>query len=258
MFNKFSSSEIVYTKLFSDYYEDDQIIRFYDNKLPDMYIYNYTLIKNCVSLYSFRKIILGELEQRKNTKASFLRIEFNFPIEDEYLNNLPVVPKLSKYDYMYIEPAMSQYLFNREGCIVKKAVSEEVLKDGIEADILANTAAMGIDFARRRIYRKSQVYNKLDPNFNLYVCYYNDIAIGNCELMLNNHIGKIEDFDILDDYQRKGFGTSVIMHLLEEAKKNSIEFVYLITGSEDTAKEMYKKCGFKKIGEKMELFFDFS
>jgi len=71
-------------------------------------------------------------------------------------------------------------------------------------------------------------------------------------------VGRIEDFDILQKYQRKGFGTSVLKHLLEEARANCVEFVYLITDSGDTAKEMYKKCGFKKAGEKTELFFDLS
>ncbi|MCB2290896.1 GNAT family N-acetyltransferase [Clostridium sp. CS001] len=106
------------------------------------------------------------------------------------------------------------------------------------------------------IYRKSEVYTKSNSNLDLYVCNYRGIPIGNCELMLNSDIAKIEDFDILNDYQRKGFGTSVVKYLLEEAKENSVEFVYLITDSVDTAKEMYKKCGFKKAGEKTELFFD--
>ncbi|MEK6265253.1 MAG: GNAT family N-acetyltransferase [Clostridium sp.] len=66
----------------------------------------------------------------------------------------------------------------------------------------------------------------------------------------------MEDFDILKNYQRKGFGTSLLKYLLEEAKDNSVKFVYLITDSGDTAKDMYKKCGFKKAGEKTELFFN--
>jgi len=258
MFNKFSSSEIAYTKKFTEKYEDDEIIRFYDNNLPDMYMHNYTLIKNSICIDKFRKIILKELENRKNEKANFLRIEFNFSIEDDYLNNLPVAPQIGKYDYMYIEPKMSEYLSVREGCVVKKAISEKIFKDGIEVDIVANESAMGIEFAKKRIDRKSQIYNELNSNLNLYVCYYNNIPVGNCEFMLNSDIGKIEDFDILKDYQRKGFGTSVLKHLLEEAKEYELKFVYLITDSDDTAKEMYKKCGFKKIGEKTELFFDLS
>ena len=256
MFNKFTNTEIVYTKKFTQNCEDDDIIMFYDNILPDMYMHNFTFIKNSVCKERFIKIILEELENRKKEKADFLRIEFNFSINEDYIKDLPIVPQVSKYDYMYIEPKISEYRTGNKGCIIKKAISEEVLKDGIEVDILANEAAMGSEFARKRIYRKSEVYKQHDSNLDLYVCYYNGAAIGNCEFMRNKDIAKIEDFDILESYQRKGFGTSVIKQLLEEAKEQGVEFVYLITDSDDTAKEMYKKCGFKKAGEKTELFFE--
>lgn len=258
MFNKFSSTEIIYTKKFTENYEDNEIIRFYDNNLKEMYMHNFTFIKNSVCKDKFRKIIFEELKKRKDENAGFLRIEFNFSVEDDFINNLPVVPEVTKYDYMYIEPHNSDYLIGNKECIIKKAVSEKILKDGIEVDVLSNESAMGAEFARKRIYRKSEVYKQLNSNLDLYVCYYNDIAIGNCEFMLDNDIAKIEDFDILKNYQRKGFGTSVLEHLLEEAKENCVEFVYLITDGGDTAKGMYKKCGFEKVGEKMELFFDLS
>ena len=258
MFSKFSSTEIVYTKKFTENYEGKEIIRFYDNNLLDMHMHNFTFIKNNICKNEFRKIILDELENRKRKNTDFLRIEFNFFIKDDFINDLPVVPQVKKYDYMYIDPQMSDYLAANDGCIIKKALSEKVLKDGIEVDILANQSAMGTEFARKRIYRKSEVYKQLNSNLNLYVCYYNGIAIGNCELMLNNDIAKIEDFDILKNYQRRGFGTFAIKHILKESKEHCVKFAYLITDSEDTAKEMYKKCGFKKAGEKTELFFDLS
>ncbi|MBZ9687428.1 GNAT family N-acetyltransferase [Clostridium estertheticum] len=258
MFSKFSRTDIIYAKKFSENYENNEIIRFYDDNLKDMYMHNFTFIKKSVCKDNFRKIIFDELEKRKVENAKFLRIEFNFSIEDDFINNLPVTPKVTKYDYMYINPQMCDYLTGNEECNLTKALSEKVLNDGIEVDILANQLAMGSEFARKRIYRKSEVYKQHNSNLDLYVCDYNGISIGKCEFMLNNDIAKIEDFDIIKNYQRKGFGTSVIKHLLEEAKNQCIEFVYLITDSGDSAKEMYKKCGFKKAGEKTELFFDLS
>jgi spore maturation protein CgeE len=258
MFSKFSSSDIVYSKKFTHNYENNEIIRFYDNNLRDMYMHNFTFIKNSVCKDNFRKIIIEELEKRKVENAEFLRIEFNFSIEDDFITDLPVIPKVTKYDYMYITPQMYDYLTGNEECIITKALTEKVLKAGIEADILANQSAMGSEFARKRIYRKSEVYKQRNSNLDLYVCAYNGISIGKCEFMLNNDIAKIEDFDILKNYQRKGFGTSVIKHLLGEAKDHNVEFVYLITDSEDSTKEMYEKCGFKKAGEKTELFFKLS
>ncbi len=258
MFSKITNTDIVYTKKFTENYEDLEIIRFYDYKLPDMYMHNFTFVKNSVCRNKLREIILDELSNRKNENADFLRIEFNFPVEHDFVTNLPVVPQVTKYDYMYIDPKMSCYLTANEGCVIKKALSQKVLEDGIEVDILANQSDMGVEFATKRIYRKAEVYKKPDSNLDLYVCEFKGISIGNCEFMLNNDVAKIEDFDILKDYQRKGFGTSVIKHLLEEAKQHDVELVYLITDGGDTAKEMYEKCGFKKAGEKTELLFDLS
>ncbi|MBU3191860.1 GNAT family N-acetyltransferase [Clostridium bowmanii] len=256
MFSKFTSTDIVYTKKFSENYEDNEIIRSYDNNLQDMYMHNFTLIKNSICKDRFGKIILYELEKRKAENANFLRIEFNFAIENDFINNLPVIPQVTKYDYMYIDPHMGEYLTGNDECVLTKALSEKTLKKGIEVDILANQSAMGTEFTRKRIYRKSEVYKQINSNLDLYVCDYNGISICKCEFMLNNSIAKIENFDILKSYQRKGFGNSVIKHLLEEAIQHCVEFVYLITDSGDTAKGMYKKCGFKKAGEKTELFFD--
>jgi len=258
MLHKLLDTELEYIRKFAEDHDDKEVIRFYDNNIPNMYTHNFTLIKDSICKEKFKKIILEELENRRNEKADFLRIEFNFPFHEDFIEDLPIIPQVTKYDYMYIAPRMREYLTIKEGCVIKEALSEKVLKDGIEVDILANQSGMGIEFAEKRIYRKAEVYKQLNSNLNLYVCYDNDIPIGNCELMLNNKVAKIEDFDIVSNYQRKGFGTSVLKHLLEEAEKQGAELGYLITESGDTAKEMYKKCGFKKAGEKTELFFNLS
>ncbi|WP_124998518.1 GNAT family N-acetyltransferase [Clostridium tagluense] len=60
---------------------------------------------------------------------------------------------------------------------------------------------------------------------------------------------------MLEKYQRKGFGTSVLKELLKRCSDFGAETVYVLTDSEYTAKEMYKKCGFLKIGAKTILNF---
>lgn len=255
MFSKLINCEIDYIKNFTNNQETKETIKFYDNKLRDMYTHNFILIKEDVCEDKFKEIVSKELENRQSQKEDFLRIEFNFPIENDLIQKLPLVPQVSKYDFMYISSEVSNCLYGNKDCVVKKAETEEILKDGIKVDVLANQSNMGYEFANKRIYRKADVYNQRNSNLGLYVCYHDKVPIGNCELMLNNDLAKIEDFDILENFQRKGFGTSVLKYLIEEAREYGVKFLYLITDSEDTAKEMYKKCGFKKIGEKTELFF---
>lgn len=157
---------------------------------------------------------------------------------------------------MFINSNQYHHLNGNTQCIIKEANTKEILEAGITADFLANEENMG-EFAKLRIKRKAQIYQLPNSSIHFYVCFYHNVAIGTCEMMIdeNNKIAKIEDFDILKAYQRKGFGTSVLKYLLEIAFKKACNNVYLITDSEDTAKEMYKKCGFTKIGEKYELFF---
>lgn len=258
MLKKIRNTEVEYVKLFSGAYESDNIIRFRDDNIPDMYNHNFIYIKNNYGIDKTKEIILTELAQRKKVELNFLRVEFDFPLDNNLLNQIPIKPQINKYDYMYIDPQMGHKLTGNQECIIKKANVQDVLNDGIEVDILANEPSMGKDFAKKRIHRKSKVFKKTETNLNLYVCYYEGNPIGNCELMVNNEIAKIEDFDILGKYQRMGFGTSVIKYLLNEANEKGVDIVYLITDSGDTAKEMYKKCDFKKAGEKTELLFDLS
>lgn len=92
-------------------------------------------------------------------------------------------------------------------------------------------------------------------SLDMHVCYHKGEPIGNCELFINGTVAKIEDFDILDAYQRKGFGTSVLKHLVRKAQGQGAEWVYLITDDAETAKEMYVKSGLVLAGQKTQLHF---
>lgn len=253
MLDKLINSEIQYINQFSQSHHNKDIIRFWDSNLPDMYIHNFTLLKNNMNIY---QTILNELEKRKKDGKNFLRIEANFNIDNSIINKLPITPEVSIYDYMCIETDNYKLLNGNPNCIIKEAITNGILKDGMEVDILANKGVMGLDFAKKRIERKVDIYKSIISNTNLYVCYHNDFAIGNCELMINKRTAKIEDFDIIAAYQRKGFGTSILRHLLKQANDSNAKIAYLITDSSDTAKEMYEKNKFYKVGEKIELFFN--
>jgi spore maturation protein CgeE len=255
MLNKLYATEIEYTKCFSQYFETDNYIKFWDDSLTDMWNHNYIYLKQNMAKDELRDFILKEIEQRRNENKTFFRLEANFPMDDSVYNNLSINPTILKYDYMYIPPENYTLLKGNEDCVIKNAAAPEVLEDGIKADLILSSPAMGEDFATRRIHRKAKVYCNPNINLNLYVCFHKDKPIGNCELFINGNTSKIEDFSVIDEFQRKGFGTSVIKHLLKQSMDSNVETAYLITDSADTAKDMYNKCGFTKVGEKFELFF---
>lgn len=181
-------------------------------------------------------------------------IQFDFEVTDEFINQLDYDFEVEKYDYYGIGTIEYTKLNSRNAKIVK-ALDQNTMKDGVIVDIEANTPHMGLDFAIRRILRKKEAYEDESSHLDLYVVYEDDRPIGNCEYFINHDIVKIEDFDIIESHQRKGYGTSVLKKLLKQALDDSIDFAYLITESADTAKEFYRKCGMKKIGIRTELNF---
>ncbi|MBD8501208.1 GNAT family N-acetyltransferase [Paenibacillus arenosi] len=247
------NAEIAYTKLFSQSHEEEHFIRFWDDEIPDMYSYNCTLIKKKSA--NLAEIITNELTLRKEQNKDFLRIEMNFDVDNELLERLPIKPEVAIYDYMYIKTDQFRNINVNSSCVIKKAVTDEVIADGKKVDILACQQSMGLEFATRRIERKSKVYQVTNNPLDLYVCYVADIPVGNCELMLLGKIAKIEDFDILEEHQRKGYGSTVIRYLLQSAYEQNVQHAYLVTDHSDTAKEMYEKCGFERVGYKTELQF---
>jgi spore maturation protein CgeE len=247
-------TEIEYVKMFSNVIEDNQTLTFIDSAIPDMYTHNFVLYRSTEGLHAF---ISEELNKEANKAKGFFRIETPYPIDESFINTLPIKPQICTYDLMAIATRRYSQLNGNPDCHILCADTKKVLEDGISVDIAANQQGMGVDFATRRINRKTHVYKNNEKPIQWFVCYNGDRPIGNIEYMPSNGIVKLEDFDILENFQKKGFGTSVLKCLLEKAFHDNIDYAYLITDRSDTAKEMYKKCGLEKVGGKTELLFFF-
>lgn len=74
-------------------------------------------------------------------------------------------------------------------------------------------------------------------------------------MFIHDGIAKIENFSVSPSHQRKGYGTTILKTLIEHTLNQHAHAIYLIIDEDDTAKELYLKCGFHKMGEKTELFF---
>jgi spore maturation protein CgeE len=244
LLNNIYSMENEYVKLFSEAKEDEETISFNDLNIPDMYTHNFILYKNNNGLYDYIVNQLNHLQSK-----GFLRIVTHYKVEQDLINRLPVKPEVTIYDIYHKKSSEYEDIKANPDCKVIKANSSKLLDDGIRVDIKANQVDMGLDFATRRIHRKSKAYQDPNSTIDFYVCYCNDKPIGNIEYATANDVVKLEDFDILPNYQRKGFGSTVLKHLLQVAYNNHIEDVYLVTDQSDTAKE---------IGEKTEIMFRFN
>ncbi|HSQ87542.1 GNAT family N-acetyltransferase [Romboutsia sp.] len=245
--------EIEYYKCFSKYDENDDIIRFRDNQLPDMYYHNYTYIKKAMEEKKLLSIIENEISLRLLESSHFCNIILNSVVNDSLLSILEYKPQLSITGYYSFNISNFSNLNNLDSCTIKKVINQEMVEDILFCDLEHDEKKLGKDFCTRRCYRRGKVYTS-DKGVDSYVCYHNGNIIGSCDLFIHNGVAKIEDFAVRPKYQRKGYGTSILKALIGTSIKENCHTIYLVTDEDDTPKEMYEKIGFHKVGERTELF----
>jgi len=253
LYKRILETDLKYVKCFSDCYEEEKVINLKDSKLRDMYMHNFSFFKKLVKKDELINFIEKKLQEAEKEHIKYVHIMMDDEMATYDLMSIFPDIEITEYCVMTIKPEIFNKLKINKDCVVLKADTKERFRDGISADIQANKAAMG-EFVNKRIMRKQEVYQSI-PDLNFYVCYKGNEPIGKCEFFIKDGIGKIEDFDIIEEYQRQGYGTSVVQKLLNDAYCANVNIVYLITDNSDTAKEMYQKCGFSIKGIKTSLLF---
>ncbi|MGL5329614.1 MAG: GNAT family N-acetyltransferase [Peptostreptococcaceae bacterium] len=255
MDKKILECELEYYKCFSHFYENESIIRFRDNDLKDMYDHNFTFIKERTSKEEINRIIESEIELRKSEKASFFNIHTDISLSDNFIKSLKLNPTISNNGYYIFDVSKYKDLKALKNAKVKKLISKEMVEDLLYCDLEHDEKTLGAEFCQRRCYRRSKVYLS-EGKIDSYICYDVNGVIGNCDLFIHNKIAKIEDFAVIPKHQRKGYGTIILKSLIDIAINKGCEKIYLLTDEDDSAKEMYSKLGFSKIGERTDLFYD--
>ena len=64
---------------------------------------------------------------------------------------------------------------------------------------------------------------------------------------------KLENFSILEEYRKKGYGSCLFNHVLNELKTLGIKDIYLTADYEDTPKVMYERMGFTMVGRSYQV-----
>ncbi len=243
--------EVKYTMCFSNKWENAEVIRFTDELIPDMYAHNFTYVKKELSEKRLREVINEEISLRS---PEFCNIYLNKILSDDFLNSLGHKPEISIEGFYAFDITNLNKIKTVPGCLVKKAISLEDLDDILYSDLQLDEDCLGRDFCERRCYRRGKVYLSSE-DVNSYICYHNNEVIGSCDLFIDNYYAKIEDFSVIPKHQRKGYGSTILKKLIEISLSEDCHTIYLVTDEADTAREMYLKTGFKKIGERMTLFF---
>lgn len=251
---KLFATELKYNESFCAVEESEDVIRFSDRDIPDMYSHNLSYIKGHVPASALSAIISREITAARQAGRTFLNVQTDIPVDPDELRDLPTAPAATcLYDYYVFDRPDTRSLRSRSDCQMVP-FSASVREAALQLDLRANGEDMGEDFVRRRFTRRSQVYLATGGVDN-YLCLYRDKAVGHADLFIHDGVAKIEDVDVAPDSQLQGFGTAMLKAMIELAWQKGAQVVYLVTDHDDTAKDMFEKTGFVKVAQKAEWLF---
>lgn len=199
---KIIDCELEYTKCFSEVYINEEIIRFCDDQLNDMYYHNFTYIEKAMSDIGLGRIIQNEISLRLSEKSNFCNIILNSVVSSSLLSMLKYKPEISINGYYSFDISKFSRLNAIPDCTIMKVDNLEMVEDILFCDLQHDGEKLGRDFCTRRCYRRGKVYISA-KGINSYVCYHNGQIIGNCDLFLHQGVAKIEDFAVIPAYQHK-------------------------------------------------------
>jgi spore maturation protein CgeE len=254
--DKIIECEIEYVKCFCNADEQQDFIRFHDNLIPDMWYHNYTWIKNAKDDTALLQLIESEILHSKTAGNNFCLLRCHIPVNRSILTQLTHEPEVSMAGYYVYDDASKLSKLNKTvGSRVVRVCKIEMLEDILTLDLEHDEESIGRDFCTRRVYRRKDVYLS-GEGVDSYICYHNNKPVGSCDLFVHGNIAKIEDFAVSPSHQRKGFGTIILKSLIEIALEKGATIIYLEADEEDTAKDMFQKCGFYKAYEFTDLTFE--
>lgn len=261
MISSYSKIENSYIESFSQREDKGDHILFHDEKLPDMHAFNCIFVKENMDKNCIEDFVLHALDDARQNDRDFLKMMFHpkLALGENLIESFRAAGFETDFNlYMRLVDINKLYGANgNEACSVRAAETEEEFEAARVLDMKITTRrGVSLDFARRKTLRKKEIFQDPDKTLSLYLCHYQKQLAGSCELFIKDGYAKLEDFGVLERFQRKGLGTAIFKKAVEDASGQGIENIYLITGKDDTPQQMYSKLGFEIIGEELELFWE--
>ncbi len=231
-----------YSQLFSELKITEMGLRFTDKNILDMHCHNFIRVEK-ENIKHIVEIVETEMMFRKENGQSTIQVEFfdtDLSAEYDSLGDINTTTQIVMY-------AKKEDLVFKERNInasIHIAESDSDFEKGKNIDILNSD---DVDFPTRRYERKIEKYKNPDSGINNVICYKDDELMGNCDFFISGKFGKIEDFDVVEKYQRKGFGSGIIKEIYDYGTNDGVEIFFLQVESDNSALDMYKKIGFTPL-----------
>lgn len=222
----------------TDLIEENEFYKLYHNHdALFMYDYNFMRLKYQPTLEEFKLIEKIQLEFSEDMKMD--HVKFYWPENLGFTE--PIIEYLSENGYgleileLYaMEP--KDFLASRSNAnVTVELVTEETLP---EYKTINRVQDEGISetFAEQKVASYDLDFE--NPDLLQVIAYQNNQAIGGVDLLVSEETLEIDNFFVLDEFQRQGIGTEIQRFIMELAGNRT---VVLVADGEDTPKEMYAK-----------------
>lgn len=241
-----------FTASFCEVTAEKDVLRFRDDNIPDMYDHNYTVITP-TDPKAVSEIITREIARNEKEGKDYCQVRIHDSVDIPALG-LDMVPDITRCGFFVSEDPASLRLRARPGAAVKRINTMAQVEERIAIELDGYGEAHGRDFCVRKNRRNAEVYLP-EGLVDSYICYEEKQPVGKADLYVQDGVAMIEDFDVIAAYQRKGYGTTILKHLVDIAIQRGADTVFMVTDMADTAKEMYEKIGFTHYPGGTSLFF---
>ena len=241
---KITRTEHAYTCLFSSVVRTEYGYRYTDMLLPDMYCHNSFRVSpdaGCIPLSLFAE----EAAYRRGNGQDVVQIEY-------FDGGDAAFPEGLDYESVSQQPvyyaALNEFTpSSSASCTVKPARDERMFTDGRNIDIASFIPGFE-EFAGRRYDRKKPVYADRSAPFENLICYAGDTPVGNCDLFIDGDTAKIEDLDVLEHYQHRGYGTAILQEIGGICRDHGVRHIYLLVDDDNEgAIRLYTAIGMREV-----------
>lgn len=254
MINQLRAVEDSYMELFCKKKTVQDISYFSNQTVPELYDHNFILLENIRNETGTIEFIREQLKALAQSDKEHLKIVIHPAIKVskgfyDAMNDLGF--DVDDLYYMTADKHSAGDWHGNDSCRVKKAVTSEEIKAGIDCATTYAAQRMSLELSSKKANQKKELYEKGLMDF--YICYHEETPIGFCDWYEKNQIVKLEEVTILNEYQGKGFGTNMLKKLLYKAIKEEKKRVYIVTDTGE-AHNIYLQLGFEGVGTETELF----
>ncbi len=248
-----------YLQYFAVPEEHEHFIRFTDHELPSMYSHNCVVLKETLDGMELHTQIEALFADAQEHAAHHLFIILH--PNHAFAMNAWEADIFNLSSLLYMTTPLDEYQGAKPNtaCTVYETTTPALLQDAMLCDIVASLTEgedhVDYGFAYQRAARKRPVFERHAPALSQYVAYLDAIPVGKCEVSRHGEILRPESFSVEAGFQRKGIGTALLNKIVEDGKARGCKELFVVTDPNDTAKEMYKKLGFRTIGVECHLLW---